>query len=171
MKKILSTICFITFLTLYSWGQQSLTEKFNACNLFKGHVTLIGTLDLTPLIRDAKKSQGTPYCPDEWEQVRLPVGDTVVQGDPGESNFYTICHTLRQNHYQKTDYWKALQVKEHATQGYRSSVVLYVIEEPVTAGLAKVLKNIRFGPGGAWQLYIPTSEKSKLRKIRTENLH
>lgn len=147
-----------------SYGQ-NLTTQFNNQHYF--NTPLIFLQVRGPVTTAAIAAQAPPYHPDTWEEVTIHAGDTLTQGIPGASGFYSICHTLRSTNYHKQPYWSALQVQCHPQYGCRDTVRLLVVKKTIKAALAQTLNNPNFGNGKAWQFFILPPDRTNLTPCGT----
>jgi hypothetical protein len=108
------------------------------------------------LLNEVKAWQGHGDYPgvDDWFIVEIPSGTKVLGGLPGQSEFYSFENVLNASNFDKSIYWKSLQVKEHATYGYRTQLGEYTANKPIQVAISKATNNTQFGTGGGWQIYI-----------------
>lgn len=168
MKRKSLIAMFILMTLVIGLQAQNLTQDFNHARIFT--TLLVYTSSGLSALAIADQTTGGTYKADAWESVRIQAGDTVTQGTPGQSCYYSICKTLRDTHNRKDDYWKSLQVKCHPCYGCRGKVVRYRVTHTTDVALAKVVANRGFGAGGAWQFFIPQAAQANLTAIDTITL-
>ncbi len=120
--------------------------------------TGINALNVTDnsLLDKAKSWQGSGSYPgiDKWEIFEIPAGTKLYGGLPGQSEFYSIEKSLLDANFDKTSYWKSLQVSPHPQLGYRPNVGEYVAKSNTKIAASITLANPNHGTGGAWQLFV-----------------
>ena len=108
------------------------------------------------LIKKATKWQGQGAYPgvDDWEVYKIKAGTKIYGGLPGQSEFYSTLDNLQDAGFSKVKFWESLQVKPHATHGFRKKVGEYVIKKDIEVAISRTLANKQYGKGGGWQVFV-----------------
>jgi hypothetical protein len=151
--------------------QNNLTDSVVLC-LYKETGLIVSVQVDTVLLYEIRNWQGKGYYPgtDSWVICELPDSTVLLGGLPGQTEFYTLPQTLENSNFSKNIYWTSLQVMAHPQFGYRSEIGEFILKGKQKAAISKTLANPQFGPGGAWQIYLPNYQSSLL-KIQIHKLN
>jgi hypothetical protein len=112
----------------------------------------------------ASQGKGSYLGIDNWRNITLSEGQTVVGGLPGQSNFYTTLSGLNRSELLKSRLWEGLQVSPHPQFGFRSQVGIYKVINNTPSAFGTTYANSQFGAGGLPQLFIPNINNLQLIK-------
>ncbi|MCE0829067.1 VENN motif pre-toxin domain-containing protein, partial [Buttiauxella sp. A2-C2_NF] len=94
------------------------------------------------------------YAADEWSMTTLPAGSKVYGGIPGQSAYYTTEQTLLNANFGRESLFQSLQVSPHPEFGYRPTMGVYEVINPIVIPSGIVWENPLLGPGGGTQFFI-----------------
>lgn len=104
----------------------------------------------------ASESQASGgYNSDTWTDTTLQPGQQVVQGSPGEGQFFTPLEEFQNSGGTLDEYNNGLQIESNPAYGPRQGVTVYQVVDPTAAAQSQALANSTAGPGGWTQYFIP----------------
>ena len=111
--------------------------------------------DSRPSTQAANSQSSGGYTSDNWTDTTLQPGKLVVQGSPGEGQYFTSLEDFENSGGTLDEYNNGLQIQPKVGVGPRQGVTVYQVVEPTAAAESQALANSVQGPGGWTQYFIP----------------
>jgi len=93
--------------------------------------------------------------PTTGPDTTLQPGDLVVQGSPGEGQFFTPLGEFENSGGTLDEYNNGQQIEPNPNYGPRQGVTVYQVVDPTAAAESQALANTSAGPGGWTQYFVP----------------
>ncbi|NVB43087.1 hypothetical protein G6O69_35015 [Pseudenhygromyxa sp. WMMC2535] len=130
-------------------------------------------MDVTAIAAQNQRSGG--YSVDTWIALEVPPMTKLWQGankgNVNISNYFfseqdarevTGAYTETQAYRFAETLWRMAQVRPHPEHGFRSGIIEYVVDLPLTAAVGVCRANTAYGSGSIFQYFIADGDLDKV---------